>query len=76
MRKQPYIVKLSGKERSRLEDFIREGKSPAKKQLKARIPLQAASRKKEAAWNDPRISKASAFCQKLKRQVDIQRGRR
>ena len=48
MRKQQYIVKLSGKERSRLEDVIRKGKSPAKKQLKARILYKAGTSKKGA----------------------------
>ena len=72
MRKQQYIVKLSGKERSRLEDVIRKGKSPAKKQLKARILLQADTSKKGAAWNDPQISKALGtypiMCARVRRQ--------
>lgn len=72
MRKQQYIVKLSGKERSRLEDLIRKGKSPAKKQLKARILLQADTSKKGAAWNDPQISKALGtypiMCARVRRQ--------
>jgi hypothetical protein len=48
----------SGKQRARLEDFIRKGKSSTKKQLKARILRQADTSIKGAAWNDPQISKA------------------
>ena len=48
MRTQQYVVKLSGKERLRLEDLIRKGRSPAKRQLKARILLQADTGKKDA----------------------------
>ena len=39
MRKQQYVVKLSGQARSRLEDIIRKGKSSARLQLRARILL-------------------------------------
>ena len=58
VRKQQYLVKLSGKERSRLEDLIRKGRSPAKVQLKARILLQADTGELGARWNDRRISDA------------------
>lgn len=72
MRRQQYIVELSGKQRSRLEDLIRKGKSPAKKQLKARILLQADTSKMGAAWNDPQISKALGtypiMCARVRRQ--------
>src|SRR5262249_60414354 len=36
-----YVVRLSGEERERLETLIREGKSPARRGLKARILLKA-----------------------------------
>ena len=39
--KKRYVVKLSAGERKRLEEPIRKGKSPAKKQHKARILLRA-----------------------------------
>jgi hypothetical protein len=72
MRRQKYVVKLSGKERTRLEDLIRKGKSPAKRQLKARILLQADTGPKGARWNDPQISKAlgtyPAMCGQVRRQ--------
>ena len=72
MRRQQYIVELSGKQRSRLEDLIRKGKSPAKKQLKARILRQADTSKMGAAWNDPQISKALGtypiMCARVRRQ--------
>lgn len=41
MSKKRYIVELSADERKRLEELIRKGKSPAKKQHKARILLRA-----------------------------------
>lgn len=72
MRKQRYIVKLSGKERTPLEDLIRKGKSPARRQLKARILLQADTGPKGAKWNDPQIAKAlgtyPAMCGRVRRQ--------
>ncbi len=37
MSKKRYVVELSADERKRLEELTRKGKSPAKKQLKARI---------------------------------------
>ena len=72
MRKQQYVVKLSGKERWRLEALIGKGKSPAKRQLKARILLQADTGRKGAKWNDAQISKAlgtyPVMCARVRRQ--------
>lgn len=72
MRKQQYIVKLGKKERKQLEDLIRKGKSPAKRQLKARILLQADTSTKGAGWNDVQISKALGtypiMCWRVRRQ--------
>ena len=39
MSKRLYVVELSADERKRLEELIWKGKSPAKKQLKARETL-------------------------------------
>lgn len=72
VRKQQYLVKLSGKERSRLEDLIRKGRSPAKLQLKARILLHADTGKMGARWNDRRISDALStypvMCARVRQQ--------
>ena len=72
MRKQEQIVKLSGSERRELESLIRKGKSPAKRQLKARILLQADTSKKGTAWNDTQISEALGtypiMCWRVRRQ--------
>ena len=72
MRKQQYLVKLSGKERSRLADLIRKGRSPAKLQLKARILLHADTGKMGARWNDRRISDAlgtyPVMCARVRQQ--------
>ena len=56
--KKRYIVELSADERKRLEELIRKGKSPAKKQLKARILLAADESPLGSNWNDPKISEA------------------
>src|SRR6202045_384926 len=56
--KKRYVVELSPDERKRLEQLIRKGKSPAKKQLKARILLQADESPMGPEWNDPKISEA------------------
>jgi hypothetical protein len=58
MRKQTHSVKLSGKERTRLNDVIRKGKSSARMQLRARILLHADTSKQGSAWNDTQISAA------------------
>ncbi len=58
MSKKRYVVKLGADERKRLEDLIRKGKSPAKKQLKARILLPADESPLGPRWNDPKISEA------------------
>jgi hypothetical protein len=58
MRKQHYVVKLSGQARSRLEDMIRKGKSSARLQLRARILLHADTSKQGSSWNDVQISEA------------------
>src|ERR1700731_2223750 len=39
--KKRYVVEVSADERKRLEELIRKGKCPAKKQLKARVLLRA-----------------------------------
>ena len=41
MRKQTDVVKLTAKERARLKDLTRKGKSPATRQLKVRMLLRA-----------------------------------
>ena len=58
MSKKLYVVELSADERKRLEELIRKGKSPAKKQLKARILLRADESHLGPKWNDPQISEA------------------
>ena len=58
MSKKRYVVELSTDERKRLEELIRKGKSPAKKQLKARILLRTDESPLGPKWNDPRISEA------------------
>jgi hypothetical protein len=72
MRKQHYVVKLDKKERGLLEGLIRKGKSPAKRQLKARILLQADTGPKGAGWNDVQISEALGtypiMCWRVRRQ--------
>ena len=52
MSKKLYVVELSADERKRLEDLTRKGKSPAKKQLKARILLRADESPVGPKWND------------------------
>jgi hypothetical protein len=72
MRNQLYVVKLSGKERSRLEDLIRKGKNSARIQLKARILLHADKGKQGSAWNDVQIGEALGtypiMCARVRRQ--------
>ena len=72
MRKQTYVVKLSGKERTRLEDLIRKGKSSARIQRRARILLHADTSKRGSAWNDTQISEALGtypiLCGRIRRQ--------
>jgi hypothetical protein len=53
-----HIVKLTKEERAQLNDVIRKGKSPAKRQLKARILLKADESKGGAGWNDTQIAEA------------------
>ncbi len=55
--KKRYVVELSTDERKRLEELIRKGKSPAKKQLKARILLRADESPLGPKWNDPKFRK-------------------
>jgi Homeodomain-like domain len=70
--KKRYVVKLSAGERKRLEELIRKGKSPAKKQLKARILLRADESPLGPKWNDPKISEAlgtySMMCARVRQQ--------
>lgn len=72
MRKQEYVVKLSGKERIRLEEVIRKGKSSARVQRRARILLHADTSKQGSAWNDVQISEALGtypiLCARVRRQ--------
>ena len=58
MSKKRYVVELSAGERKQLEALIRKGKSPAKKQLKARILLRADESSLGPEWNDPKIAEA------------------
>ena len=53
-----YVVLLSGEERERLEALLRKGKSPAQRQLKARILLKADVSESGEGWSDSRIIKA------------------
>jgi transposase len=53
-----YVVRLSGEERERLEALLRKGKSPARRQLKARILLKADVSESGEGWSDSRIIKA------------------
>ena len=53
-----YVVKLSDDERSRLNDLIGKGKSPAKRLLKARILLKADASGAGSGWSDNRIIEA------------------
>ena len=72
MSKKRYVVELSADERKRLENLIRKGKSPAKKQLKARILLRADESPLGPKWNDPKISEAlgtySMMCARVRQQ--------
>ena len=53
-----YVVRLSKGERDQLNELIRKGKSPAKRQLKARILLKADPGKNGEGWSDGKIIKA------------------
>ena len=53
-----YVVRLSGEERERLEAVLRKGKSPARRQLKARILLKADVSESGEGWSDSRIIEA------------------
>jgi Homeodomain-like domain len=70
--KRRYVVNLNAEERTRLEDMIRKGKSPARRQLKARILLQSDSSERGAKWSDAEISSAlatyPAMCVRVRRQ--------
>ena len=72
MSKKRYVVELSADERNRLEELIRKGKSPAKKQLKARILLRADESPLGPKWNDPQISEALStypmMCARVRQQ--------
>jgi len=72
MRKQHYVVKLNSKERSRLEDLIRKGKTSARVQLRGRILLHADTGKQGSAWNDVQIAEALGtypiMCGRVRRQ--------
>jgi hypothetical protein len=72
MRKQLYVVKLNGQERSRLEDLIHKGQSSARVQLRARILLHADTGKRGSAWNDVQIAEVLGtypiMCGRVRRQ--------
>ena len=72
MREQHYVVKLSSKERTRLEDLIRKGKTSARVQLRARILLHADTGKQGSAWKDGQIAEALGtypiMCGRVRRQ--------
>ncbi len=72
MRNQQYVVKLNVKERSRLEDLIRKGKSSARVQLRARILRHADTGQQGSAWNDVQIGEALGtypiMCARVRRQ--------
>ena len=53
-----YVVRLSGDERGQLETMLRKGKSPAQRQLKARILLKADVSDDGEGWSDSRIISA------------------
>jgi transposase len=53
-----YVVRLNGEERERLETLLRKGKSPAQRQLKARILLKADVSESGEGWSDSRIIQA------------------
>ena len=53
-----YVVRLSGKERERLEAMLRKGKNRAQQLLKARILLKADSPDGGVGWSDSRIIEA------------------
>jgi Homeodomain-like domain len=58
MAEKRYVVELSAGERKQLEALIRKGKSPAKRQLKARILLRADESPLGPKCNDPKIAEA------------------
>lgn len=58
MPKKKYIVSLTEKEKSSLEQLIRKGKNPAYKVNHARILLLADIAVEENGWKDEEISKA------------------
>jgi len=68
-----YIVKLSEDERKRLEELIRNGKSAAKPQLRARILLKADETAGQPGWNDTKIAEAlatsSMTCYRVRQQL-------
>src|ERR1700756_1128852 len=53
-----YVVRLSKDECDYLKELIRKGKSPAQRQLKARILLKADVSKAGEGWSDSQIIKA------------------
>ena len=53
-----YVVRLNKAEREQLKELIRKGKSPAQRQLKARILLKADVSKAGEGWSDNQIIKA------------------
>ena len=53
-----YVVKLSDDERTRPDELLRKGRSPAKRLLKARILLKADASEAGQGWSDSRIIEA------------------
>jgi hypothetical protein len=65
MRHQEQVVKLSKKERDRLQGIIRSGKNAAQKQTRARILLHADTSKDGSKWSDAKIAQAVGCCHAL-----------
>jgi hypothetical protein len=58
VRVKKYVVRLSGEERGRLEDFISKGKRAAHLVTRARILLKADVSEAGEGWSDSRIAEA------------------
>jgi homeodomain-containing protein len=53
-----YVVRLSGEERARLDEFVRKGKRAAHLLTRARIVLKADVSESGDGWSDSRIAEA------------------
>ena len=67
-----YVVKLTKEEKSRLKEETSKGKSPAIRQLKARILMKADASRGGSGWNDTQISEAlgtyPVMCARVRQQ--------